>query len=148
MTAYTNFLFFFFGGLSVLAFFLLFPCCSVEGGIWKNMKDAYREGREEAKVKQIKKTIEERTDELWRGAMRRKMEEARYLEELMRTFRKGNIKIYLLLGAGMLIYLCERNGAGCDSNWYEEHLKRRYKKEDEERKRKTLDEKNREVVED
>ena len=132
-------------------FLLMLPFCPrAEGGLWKDMKDAYREGREEAQVERAKKTIEERTEELWRGAMRRKAEEAKFLDEMMKSFRKGNIKIYAFLGIGLLIYLCERGSAGCDRDWCEEHLKRKEKKEELESQKELLEkeEKEKEVSND
>ena len=117
-----------------------------EAGLWQKTKDAYKEGREEAKFKQAKRSIEERTDQLWREALRRKAEEAKHLDELMKSFRKGNLKIYIIAGVVMLVYLCERGSAGCETDWLADHWKRKRKEDEEERKRKILDENKREVV--
>ena len=123
-------------------------CPSAEAGLWQKMKDSYKEGREEAQVKQVKRSIEERTDQLWREALRRKAEEAKHLDELMKSFRKGNLKIYIIAGVVMLVYLCERGSAGCDTDWLADHWKRKRKEAEEERKRKILDENKREVVDE
>ena len=125
--------------LTIILIFVITICQSADAGLWQKTKDAYKEGREEAKFKQAKRSIEERTDELWRSAMRRKAEEAKHLDELMKSFRKGNIKIYVLAGVVMLVYLCERGSAGCETDWLAEHFKRKRKEDEEKRKRKILD---------
>ena len=124
---------------TIILIFVITTCQSADAGLWQKTKDAYKEGREEAKFKQAKRSIEERTDELWRSAMRRKAEEAKHLDELMKSFRKGNIKIYILAGVVMLVYLCERGSAGCETDWLAEHFKRKRKEDEEKRKRKILD---------
>ena len=138
------------GGAILTIALALVGLCSppADAGLWKNMKDSYKEGREEAKLKQVKRSIEERTDQLWREALRRKAEETKHLDELMKSFRKGNLKIYIIAGVVMLVYLCERGSAGCDTDWLADHWKRKRKEAEEERKRKILDENKREVVDE
>ena len=132
----------------VLASFC-FPLPS-DAGLWEDMKRNYKEGRQEASdartTRKINKEIDQRYDELWREAMRKRLQQERHMHELTKGFKtflsKGHTKFYIVGGVGLLVYLCHRGAVGCVYDWDKDRRERRRKERERKQKEKSRDEKD------
>lgn len=130
--------------MSVLTVLFFAFCVPAEAGLWQDIKDNYRQGRAEAAdrktTRHIEETVNQRYDRLWREVMRKRIQQEKHLAEISKGLKsfmsKGHFKFYVIGGVALLLYLCEKGGAGCVYDWDRERdddRRRREERKDKER---------------